>query len=296
MKKFFTLCAAALLSVSIHVSAQDNNPTKETWFDIDFSSTEWLDAFTAVLGSDIRTLEEAGTYSINVVGPTVVNDFSFNGNLHSCKEYLSNAALNRASFLSVCGRTFAYDFRLRNNAGTNIEFPEMENAGKIYVYARNVNNENDRALNLQQKQPDETWATVTTFTIPKYVDYNLEDSQDILVTYEVNSATPVTLRLQRSEGNFINIFRIALEKFGDGSSVQTIDGKKMAVFVDAQTIRVESDLQEMTGVQVVDMLGNIVFKTKTLTKQISTPTLSAGIYIVKVAVAGEEMIKKVSIK
>ena len=137
--KLLTLMMAVALFTN--VMAEESN----VWYDIDFSTDEWLDAFNTALApllasdginpllptGDLRTAD-AKEYNWNNAISVGEEGFSINGNVFKESE----------PFTSECGKEFQYSVRFRNGNTSFIEFPIVENAGKITLYVQNPNQSN----------------------------------------------------------------------------------------------------------------------------------------------------------
>jgi hypothetical protein len=261
---------------------------QEILFDEDFNTTEWLDAFTEALSADgttrdIRTSTEV-EFDIGV-GVDV-------------KGFLFNGVVNRhePSFTSVCGRTFQFNFRLRHDASTYIVFPEVVNAGKVSVYARNMNATTESFLNLQIKNELGEWdntAPLVRWTVPGNEHY-VNGASDILLTYDIDSIGPIELRLHRHQSRFMQIYRIVLEKY-EPSSVRSTFKDEVKLNIVDKTILFS---KELTGVEVTvyDFVGRSVVSGSLFSNEMSLQQLDTGIYIVKLKSPEGELVQKVSIK
>ncbi len=295
MKKIYLVLVVFFSVVFLNLSAQ----TGEILYDMDFSSTECLDAFQTAISkydpipdvTDIRSIATGS--SLEVKAGTVVNDFKFSGTIHTCNEYLTSGLWTSASFTSVCGREFSYDFRLRNGNDTYIESPNVSDSVIVYVYARNVHATTTSALNLDVN--DGTgWTTLNTWSVPGYTKVTTTDT---LLTYNIYKEGDYSLRLFRKESRFMNIFRIVIEKYEkDDSSIGIANSNKMIILGGKQSIRIESDSQEMMNVQVMDLLGKTILKTQTAENHISLPAVTPGVYLVKLKTSEGEFVQKVMIK
>ncbi len=261
--------------------AQDN-----IWFDADFNENEWLDAFEAVSGEDIRKFDPGSGYDL---GEDVeVNGFKFNGTIHKHIE----------PFTSVCGRTFQYSFRLRNNNPTYIEFPEVENAGRLHVYVRNMNAEISSFLTLQQEdeygiwqmeEPLHRWDDILGY------EYYGDGINDMHLIYDINVNEPVKLRLRRHQQRFMQVFRVVLEKYGYNSSSTPGLEENMDPEVFGKTLRFSENING-AELFIYDYLGKQVFNVDVSSNEITLNSLNDGIYILKLKTKESESVKKIVLK
>ncbi len=280
--KVFTLISCILFCLNSY--SQNNS----LWLDVDFSSEEWLDAFEEALGTDIRTAS-GDPATIGLADGTVVKDFVFNGNL--LKE--------PSGFTSVSGKSFQYAIRLRNNSATYIELPELENAGKIYVYVRNENESVESVLNLQYKNAEGSWTSANSLVrwiVPGYLNYE-EEAYDMELSYEINSESPVKLRLHRNEARFMRIYAIKVEKYDAGGSVSvpsTFD-KDIHLTVNNKTLLLSQTIDNANLV-VYDFSDRQVFNRNINSHKVDLNDLNGGVYIVKIVAEQRELSQKIVLK
>ncbi|MCL2651762.1 MAG: sulfatase-like hydrolase/transferase, partial [Candidatus Azobacteroides sp.] len=121
---------------------------QDVWFDVDFSSNEWLDAFKSATQVDPGTISPGTMWdngAANIPVPVTVsgNDFVFN----------SPVWRESAPFTSICGKMFEYGIRFRaNNSMSYIEFPKTDNAGRLMLYVAHGNNAgapNNKNINIE---------------------------------------------------------------------------------------------------------------------------------------------------
>jgi len=268
-------------------------------FDLNFSDAAWLDAFAEKMGQDIRTIPLTGTEAvINVPDGTLVTvdglTFSFNGNLHRYRENLENGDPN--PFISVCGLPFQYNFRLRNNQGTNILFPPVENAGKITVYVRNQNPDTDVFLNLRKKNAEGTWDIIHTWQgIPGNTSPAYNGFDDYELTYELPEGVGdgiCEFSIQRIEGRFLQIYRIVLEQKGDNTAIAKPQANDMDVFTSDGILYVRSNEQRPVTINIYDLIGRNIFQSLTSEEQITLPAVASGIYAVTITDANGSLFTK----
>ena len=213
MKPKLTILVIAV-SLFTNVMAQENN----VWFDIDFSSKEWLNHFkNAGYNFQVTSPGEAinfrpgASYVLNNV-----NGFNFN----------ANAYRESSPITSVCEREFEYGIRLRQNADTYIELPSVKSAGKITLYVQNPNETSPGQENPESKwnhlklqiKTGKTWEDLHEWTIETLPELKLKGEYDKELTFDININRPVKIRLFRNEARFLKVFGIRLEKCDDTAS------------------------------------------------------------------------------
>jgi len=255
----------------------------ETWFDVDFNTDEWLDAFNDA-GYDFRATAAGNpvTFSTDDVS---VNDFIFNANGYK----------EGAPFTSVCERDFQYSIRLRQQkTPTYIEFPEVANAGKITLYVQNPNTSGTaNSLSLQKKNEDGDWDPLFQWSVPAL--NLLSPSSDYELNYRIDTREPVSLRIYREEDRFLKVFRMILEKYDTGSSIKSSNLEKIDLSVTGKTLFL-SGIVNNADLSVFDLTGKQVFACRVNSDKIDLQNIDAGIYIVKLIAEQGEITRKVVVK
>ncbi|MDR1809303.1 MAG: T9SS type A sorting domain-containing protein [Prevotella sp.] len=301
--KIFTLMAA--MALFTNAMAQESN----VWFDIDFSTDEWIDGISAALqdsgktiGNDtLRTIPAGTAVDMGIETPITVNGFTFNSPVYR----------EPTTFTSVCGRTFGYAVRFRNNQNdmSYIEFPIVDNAGKITVYVANGNGTNASTIDLGRKEvageegrgindPYGEWKPaypVKQWDVPgngEYVDGEGNAAKDLELTYEINTSEQTALRLCRKKGQFMKVYRIVLEKY-TGSGVSSSFGEKMSLSVSGKTLL----LPKVTNAKmsVYNLAGKPVLNTAVTSDKVAL-NLPADVYIAKLVAGQGELTQKIILK
>jgi hypothetical protein len=259
---------------------------QETWFDEDFNTTEWLDAFTEVLSADgtIRDIRTSQEIAFDLGSDFEIKNFVFNGPIRR----------QEPAFVSVCGRTFQYCFRMRHNKITYVEFLEVENAGKIHVYVRNENVGTDSHLNLQMQDEHDSWDnTLVTWSVPGNLFYQ-NGASDMVLTFDINIETPVKLRLYRLEERFLQIYRIVVEKY-EPSSVRSTFKDEVKLSITDKTLVLSESLAG-AEMSIYNFIGKQVLTRTVVSNEMSLQQLETGIYIVKLKSPEGELVQKIVIK
>ncbi|MDR1809301.1 MAG: sulfatase-like hydrolase/transferase [Prevotella sp.] len=291
---------AGIVGEIIPPAAEDDADPENVWFDIDFSTDEWLDAFSAVMQAsgkdpyDPRTcvsgfaLETGGVNS-----PITVNGLTFN------TPFWRDAA----SFTSLCGKTFEYSVRLRANQNnlSYIEFPVVENAGKLVLYAahgRDANEPNTGNIFLEVGRKENAngendvtgeWKTIYTWD----VTWDGVPNTDVRLSYDIELNEPVALRVQRQKGTFLRIYRVALGKYSEeGNSVQSARSDAVDFQVINRSIRLS---ESVTGgeIRIYDISGRQVLKRNIHSDTVPIDDMKPGVYIVKLICGQAGKTKKV---
>ena len=247
----------------------------ELWFDVDFSSEEWLDDFLTA-GYDFRNANLAApdNGAINFGTGTdfvlALNGFNFN----------ANGYREATPFTSECGRTFAYSIRMRqNNNPTYIEFPPVSNARQIVLYVQNPNNAgNQNHLILEKKNSSGNWELLTEWTIPAL--NTLSPASDFELTYDIDINEPVSLRIYRAEERFLKVFRIALEKYDAGTSMKSSFREKVDLSVNGKILSLSGNVNN-ARLSIFDLTGKQVFNCKINSDKINLQNINTGVYIVR---------------
>lgn len=107
----------------------------------------------------------------------------------------------------------AIALRIANPAGY-LELPEVPNAGKITIHARNGNKGSNTLLGLERYDKNiGTWIPIHAFLLKAWGSY--EGTRDEVVSFDVNTDSPIKLRLINNVDattRFINVYRIEIEE------------------------------------------------------------------------------------
>jgi hypothetical protein len=292
---FINVCLRAGIVGEIIPPPVAYHEPKDVWFDIDFSTDEWLDACSSVLQNagknpyDIRTLTAPAGIDI---GTVTINDFIINGNVYK----------EENPFTSVCGKTFQYAVRLRNNKPSYIEFPAVDNAGRIILYVRNNNANNAGTIDVGLRvnagdEPDieGDWKPdypLMQWEVPGNASY-AEGTSDLKFAYDIDINQPVALRIYRNTGYFVDVFRIVLGKYGseDGTSIQPRLDDKVKINVVNRTVYLSKVLNK-AKLSIHDISGRLLFGCEVSSDTIPLNNIKSGIYILKLVTAQNEITKK----
>lgn len=261
---------------------------QETWLDEDFSALQWKDAFTTA-GLAIPTVsvvtEISGTFSTTLLkqkeygGITGNQGYLING---AWSGYWSGDVDPNLALTGVDGRKITNSVRLRSSSVSFIQLPKVLNAGKISIYVRNSNATTSTSFSLQKLNDDGiTWMDLTSFTTVGADLYPIGIGEERF-DYELNSNTPVTLRIYKNTSRFMNVFKFTVNKYS-ATELNSVSLQQKDVFIVHKTLNINKVLSGFLNVQVVDLTGKIVFRTQSINKQIQLPeSLIAGIYFVKI--------------
>jgi len=288
---------------------------QSVWFDANFGEKEWWDALHTASLDPANTENPANATTPpneirmdtlqagNALNFASGNTFVLENVVLPYGTFRINAnGFRDAAFTSVCGETFEYSIRLRNSTGTNppesfIEFPEVANVSKVTVYAQNQNATTESHLSLQKKNSDGGWDNVgDAITIPGTNNLTPTGALDFEAVYDnININEPVTLRIWKAEQRFMKIFRIVVEKFDDGTSVQSPVSEKPDLFVTGKTLNFSGNVNN-ADLSVFNLAGIKVFNCKVNSNKVDLQDINAGAYIVKLITKEGEAVKKVIIK
>ena len=310
------------------ISLFANVIAQEVWYDVNFSSDEWVNAFVqaytdGLLPNDITTVAPGSGTELAATNPAI-NDFLFNGNVFQDE---------LAPFASVDGvNTFKYCVRMRNNNTqmSYIQFPTIDNIGKVTVYVRNPNaalssstldlaiagDTNDPAGlpfvtpklltdggGWRPNYPWHTWDVPAPTYDESFVSGNLtgniyydEDGAcDMKLEYDVNLNQPVDMRICRQKAQFMQIYRIVIEKYTTVPvSTQSSSLDKIDMCVNGKILALSGNVNN-AGLSIFDLVGKPVFNGKVNSNEIDLQNLNAGIYIIKLIMEQGEVTRKVII-
>ena len=271
---------------------------KDVWFDVDFSSERWLDAVSSTMQTagknpyDPRTIASNSALETGGIDiPVTVENIKFN-----CPVWR-----DAAPFTSISGETFEYSIRMRANQNkvSYIEFPVMENAGRMVLYVAHgsdasVPNQNNIFIELGQREnASSDWQTSHTWDVP----WDHLPNTDVRLIYDINIDEPVALRIQRQKGTFMRIYRVMLGKYGselkssmNATASDTIDFK-----VINRTVYLSKTVTN-AKIYVFDISGRQVFMQHVNTDNVSLNNMNPGIYVLKLIAEQGEIIKKIMVQ
>jgi len=283
------IMAVALFS---NVRAQDSN----LWFDVTFG--DYPDVFLAA-GHDLSGIgldkNYSGTFADNTRLTFDGTEFNFATNIYREPEPFTSTS-------EYGDRTFEYAIQLRNGSApgtvTYIDFPELQNVGKLVLFAYCANADNPDVM-LLQKTTDggASWQTQEEVTAQSmnYPEANAGKTQILTCAY--NSPDPVSLRLtqkgtQQGVDRFlVRVFRIIVEK-NSGASVQSPLTDKLGLSVNGKTLSLSGAVNN-GKLSVFDLTGKPVYTCKVNSNAIDLQDISAGVYIVKLVTEQGELTQKI---
>jgi len=279
---------------------------QEVWFDVNFSSDEWLDAFKSATQVDLGTINSGAMWDnggTNIPVPVTVSGDNFIFNSPVWRE--------SAPFTSICDKTFEYGIRFRaNNTMSYIEFPKTDNAGRLMLYVAhgsdaaspntgNVYVEVGGRENISDDEEIDAFGDWKT--MPEHiwdVPWSAEKNTDVRLTYDLDTDEPVALRIQRSKGTFMRVYRILLGKYGseltDNTSIPAVLPDNIDFKVINRMVCLSKSL--INGkIYVYDILGRQLLSQDVNSDKIPLNNLKSGIYIIKLTDGQDRIIKKVTI-
>lgn len=255
---------------------------QELWLDEDFSSEAWsfaleeaglmhpLAGTVVEIGSTYWTFPfKPGTYG------AIEREQGFYLNGHWSGNWIENQQIG------LDGRTITHSIRLRGNSPSYIELPRVTNAGKIAVYVRNSNANTNTIFNIEKLGEDNTtWTSLTTLTTPGSNSYP-EGEFEHKLEFDVNSTTPIKLRIYKNSDRFLNIYKITLEK-NQASGIKSNFTIQTSLHVQGKTMYINSAHDARSNIQLIDLSGRQVWNTHTAEKQVQLPaSIQQGLYIVR---------------
>ncbi|MCL2598171.1 MAG: T9SS type A sorting domain-containing protein, partial [Paludibacter sp.] len=279
---------------------------QDVWFDVNFSSDEWLDAFKSATQVDPVSINSGAMWDnggTNIPVPVTVSGDNFIFNSPVWRE--------SAPFTSVCDKMFEYGIRFRaNNTMSYIEFPKTDNAGRLMLYVAhgsdaaspntgNVYVEVGGRENISDDEEIDAFGDWKT--TPEHiwdVAWSGEKNTDVRLTYDFDTDEPVALRIQRSKGTFMRVYRILLGKNGsaltDNTSIPAVLSNNIDFKVINRTVCLSKSL--INGkIYVYDILGRQLLSRTVDSDKIPLNNLKSGIYIVKLTDGADGIIKKIKL-
>ena len=173
------------------------------------------------------------------------------------------------------GTETAVAFRILNPGGY-IEFPQIASAGLMTLHIRDGNSNSNTTIGLEKYDAvNSLWVPIYTFPLAKYSSY--PNSRDEVVTYNIDSSEPITLRLINNVAatkRFINLYRVDIQSKAP-SSVQTT---KVIPF---KIIGRKLISEQPTKISLYNTLGALVFE-KNIINEIELPSsLGIGLFLAK---------------
>jgi hypothetical protein len=254
----------------------------ETWLDVDFSNAEWTVA-----------LEEAGLILVDDIASIgdELSTFAFKPGTYGDIEGVQGFYLNGhwsakwvvTPIIGVDGRTITQSIRLRKDSPSYVQLPKLANAGKVSVYVKNSNTTSSTNFDIEKLEDDNTtWTKLTTLTTvgsSLYADGAVEEKLE----FEVNSSTPITLRVYKNSARFMNVFRVVVEKYSP-SGIKSNFSNLLNISIKDKTLYIISDKIEVNHLQLIDLSGRQVWQTLTSEKQLQLPaSMQQGMYIVRLS-------------
>jgi len=286
MRTKFTILMMAIALVT-NVMAED-----KLWLDITFG--EYPNSF-ADKGYNLSGIAPGQNITGGMADNTVLkfDEYEFN--------FATNLFREAAPFASQSEEygdkeEFEYAIQLRNNNNpTYIEFPPLPNVGKVVLFAYSTHVDNNNDIVLQKETEEGEWEELDTQTA-----YNLKEdaNKDKKVIFEYSTEEEVTLRVTHkkpSDRYLVRVFRIVVEKYGAGSSVQSPVYRKIDLSVTGKTLFLSESVSN-AGLSIFDLAGKQVFGCKLNSNKVDLQNINAGVYIVKLITEQGALTQKVIIK
>ncbi len=265
-----------LLSLVFVVSTFFGLSAQELLISEDFSSPEWQTELYR-LNDGVNPNASAIAYVTPVANTAFATLNSVD--LYFGKYRLDGAIESRVSTpnCAVPGITHefgdvAVGFRWRKaDLNSAIELPEIPSAGTITLHIRS-GNETKGGTVILQKFENDAWSDVYTFEFNP-ADYLATKSDEVL-TYDMNSSSPVTLRVAWGSGVFVDLFRIDVTSYGT-TGIQ--DPHTSPVKIIGRTLVVPRPME----VSIYNLTGVLLFQKDKQTEFTLPASVSNGIYFLK---------------
>jgi hypothetical protein len=261
------------------------------WANDDFSSQVWqevVENWISVWNESNPGIVFPSTPDAMVGFPTgsIIGQYEFEG------AYIRSTAAMEALPCAEGGGTHKYAFRLRSSAISHLTLPEVENAGKLILHVRNANSTATTTITLQKEDGADNWVNVNTKTLKKNNDYS--KVIDEIITWEINSASPIRLRINRGD-KFIYIFKLLLEKNGVPSSVKSLYADGVDVYVSGKTAFISGEVSNAV-LSLYDFSGREILNAGISGNRVSLDGVQEGVYILKMASSEGTLTKKIIVE
>jgi hypothetical protein len=272
----------------------------------EFSSTEWenelvrlnpgADEFGVLINLNATNIvayttppATGGTGAYNNLNKVDLyfNKYRLEGAIEVLEPGLCEDGLTHAN--PTTGKAVAYRF---TNPGGIFELPELTSAGTITIHVKNGNTTNNCNLGLEKYNAEtSTWERINLFLVKKRNDLKNEAQEALLdetITFDINSNTPIKLRLiniKYDDGlatRFINMYHIKVTEFEESSVIipETVGfkqvGRKLIV-------------NEPMTISIYNVIGSLLME-KSVVNSIQIPaSLGNGIFMVKTAKGNQKI-------
>lgn len=299
--KQLLLMAALIAGSMITVQAQTKLVEEE------FSSQEWEDELKRLNpGNDEFgvPINPNATNAVAYTTPAPTGGGAAYNNLNSTDLYFNKYRLSGAIEVletGLCSEGLthanpttgtAVAFRFTNPGGV-FELPELASAGKVTIHVKNGNATNNTNLGLEKYNTStEAWEKIHLFLLRKRNDLKNENQEALLdeaLSFDVNSSTPVKLRLNNIKYDdglgvrFINMYRIEVTEYVESSvPVLQIEGVKQI----GRRIVVDEPVQ----ITVYNTLGKLIMD-EYVTNEISVPAkFGNGVFVLKTIKGNQKIV------
>lgn len=253
----------------------------------DFSSAAWADEFLRIDPTYVKPAPKGNFGVINTAAyfdkyymEGAVVTFDGLGVIDALNTTNECALFASEGIVHSDVDNLAVAFRFRNSATSIFECPEIASAGIVTLHVRNGNSTDATTLSLE-KYVDGVWTNVYDFPIQGHGAFSAT-TLDEVVTYDVNSAVPIKLRVSRGT-KFINLFRIDIAAY-ETTGLKSIEsnpfklmGRKLVT-------------EQPTEISVYNASGALLFQ-KAVETEIELPaTLKKGFYFIKSQLGSQKII------
>jgi hypothetical protein len=185
---------------------------------------------------------------------------------------------------NLTGTQKAVAFRFNNNESGMFELPELPHAGEMTLHIRNGNQTSPTELALE-KYEEGNWQSLHTFNLQNWGVYS--NFRDEILKYDINSTTPVKLRLINNIATtkrYINLYRIDITD-NDLSGIPK-NTKHKNLQISGRKIRA----QQPVSFQIFDLSGKSLITTGEVQEFELPGTWGKGMYIIKSQLGTEKII------
>ena len=170
----------------------------------------------------------------------------------------------------------AVGFRIARSTEGRIEFPEIQNAGKITLHIRNGNGTLPTQLGLE-KFDNGSWVKIHTFDLLPNNTITESGFRDEVLMYEINSSAPIKLRVINNVADplrFMNLYRV------DVAAIETTSVPAVST-IPFNVIGRRMIADRPTHITLYNLLGALVYETN-IVKEVEIPaSVGNGLFIVR---------------
>ncbi len=287
-----------LLTIMLFATLFSSIKAQQLLISEDFSSAEWDAEF---LAQDATYLKPSAGSVFNFLTPitcfgkyVLTNSpvVAFDGLNESTNPTNVCAVFSTKGIVHDDNNGLAIAIRFKNNGTTSMEFPEIASAGEMTIHVKNGNPNVASTIDLEKWDSElETWSIIYSFPLANASVY-LSTSLDEVLSYSVNSAVPIKLRLSGSDKNN-HLFRVDVEEYNAvGIKNPAIEGD----FIISPN-PVENYIQIQTSahdyfVDIYNIEGKKLISGGVNAVRLDISALKSGIYLISLEKSGKKSFHK----